>query len=102
MATRAPKQWQLSKNETITSIEAWKQNLAYTLLLDANFARYLIDDPTWERKTTARPLRGFTNDAGENRRTAAQKVAQLEVMLGQIANYCPFIARNTIVKNLLE
>jgi len=54
--------------------------------LDANFARYLIDGTTWERKTTARPLRGFTNDAGENGRTAAQKVAQLELMLGQISN----------------
>ena len=34
-----------------------------------------------------------------SRRTAAQKVAQLELMLGQIANYCPVISRNTIVKN---
>ena len=33
------------------------------------------------------------------RRTAHQKNASLELMLGQIANYCPVIARNTIVKN---
>ena len=43
------------------------------------------------------------NDAdtvpASSRRTAAQKVAQLELMLGQIANYCPVISRNTIVKN---
>ena len=33
------------------------------------------------------------------RRTAAQKVTQLELLLGQIANYCPIISRNIIVKN---
>lgn len=39
------------------------------------------------------------DDPGENGRTAAQKVTQLELMLGQIANYCPIISRSTIVKN---
>ena len=33
------------------------------------------------------------------RRTAQQKVNMLELMLGQIANYCPIISCNTIVKN---
>ena len=32
-------------------------------------------------------------------RTALQQVYMLELMLGQIANYCPVISRNTIVKN---
>jgi hypothetical protein len=31
--------------------------------------------------------------------TATQKQAQLQLLLGQIANYCPFILHNTIVKN---
>lgn len=96
---RAPKQWQLTKNETITSFEAWRQNLLYTLALDANFANFLVDGSTWGRKTSNTPLRGFTDDPGDGGRTAAQKVAQLELLLGQIANYCPVIARNTIVKN---
>ncbi|XP_060568064.1 exportin-5-like, partial [Ruditapes philippinarum] len=57
----------------------------------------------WERKTNTNPERGFTDD-GESvpeakRRTAAQKVIYLELMLGQIANFCPIISRNTIVKN---
>ena len=100
---RAPKQWQLTKHETITSFEAWRQNLQYTLTLDPNFAQYLVDGTTWERRTTANPLRGFTNDdeGVHGGRTAAQKVAQLELMLGQIANYCPIISRNTIVKKVL-
>ena len=55
MATRAPKQWQLTKHETKTSFEAWKQNLQYTLSLDPNFATFLLDGVTWPwgRKTTA-------------------------------------------------
>jgi len=49
------------------------------------------------------PLRGFTDD-GETvslarRKTARQKVNFLEVMRGQIANYCPVISRNTLLKN---
>ncbi|CAG2248992.1 unnamed protein product [Mytilus edulis] len=46
---------------------------------------------------------GFANDGKEvpeaNRKTREQKVSMLELMLGQIANYCPIISRNTIVKN---
>lgn len=104
MATvRAPKQWSLSKTETITSFEAWRQNLLYTYSLDSNFAPFLVDGFTWLKKTATVPLRGFTDD-NDNvpeavRRTAAQKVSHLELMLGQIANYCPVISRNTIVKN---
>ena len=62
-----------------------------------------MDDVTWLKKTNAQPLRGFQNDgedvAQANRRTAAQKCTHLELMLGQIANYCPVISSNTIVKN---
>ena len=68
-----------------------------------NFAPFLIDGVTWLKKPTAAPLRGFENDADTvlvaRRRTAEQKAAQLELILGQIANYCPVISRNTIVKN---
>ena len=102
-AIRVPKQWSLTKQETITSFEAWRQNLQYTLSLDQNFAGFLVDDVTWLKKTNAQPLRGFQNDgedvAEANRRTAAQKCTHLELMLSQIANYCPVISRNTIVKN---
>ena len=101
-STRAPKQWTLTKNETITSFEAWRQNLQYTLSLDVNFASFLGDTVTWLKKSQG-PLRGFTDD-GEaiptaRRRTAQQKCTHLELMLGQIANYCPVISRNSIVKN---
>jgi hypothetical protein len=104
MATsRAPKQWTLTKDETITSFEAWRENLRYILSLDSNFAFFLLEETTWRRKTSANPTRGFEDD-GEavpeaTRRTAAQKVTHLELMLGQIANFCPVVSRNTIVKS---
>ncbi|CAG2256635.1 PEAK1 [Mytilus edulis] len=102
--TRAPKQWSLSKVETITSFEAWRQNIQYTLSLDQNFAAFLADGYTWLKKTNVNPLHGIADDgeavAEANRRTAAQKCIHLDLMLlGQIANYCPIISRNTIIKN---
>ena len=100
-ASRAPKQWQLSKDETINSFTSWKENILYTLSLDANFAPYLEDGETWGKKTSTNPNRGYTSDPNDQLggRTAVQKCAKLELMLGQIANYCTVISRNAIVKN---
>jgi hypothetical protein len=106
MAARAPKQWQLSRDETINSFENWRQNLLYILSLDNNFAPFLENDVTWQKKTTANPHRGLQDDAGDvpqaRRKTAAQKSAVLDVMLGQIANYCSVIARNSIIKGSIS
>jgi hypothetical protein len=103
MAAKAPKQWKLTTEETITSFQNWRQNLQYTLLLDSNFSPFLEDGVTWEKKTNANPKRGFIDDgqpiAAEKRKTAVQKVATLELMLGQISNYCPVLSQNSIVKN---
>lgn len=101
---RAPKQWCLSKIETVNSVENWRQNLKYTLSLDPNIADFLVDGYKWEKKTKSTPLRGFRDDGDQillsvDRRTAQQKCNMSELMLGQIANYCPVIARSTIVKN---
>ena len=102
MAHRAPKQWALTKDETINSFENWRTNLMYILSLDNNFAEFLADGFTWHKKSAAHPNRGLAPDGEniprDNRKTAAQKNAQLELMLGQIANYASVISRNTIVK----
>ena len=97
----APKQWSLTEDETITSFENWKQNLLYTLSLDANFAPYLKDGFTWEKKTVSNPNRGLTDDppGAQNRVFDSQKVVHLEMMLRQIANYCTVISRNSIIKS---
>ena len=79
-AQRAPKQWSLTKQETITPFEALRQNLQYTVSLDQSFAPFLVDGFTWNKKTAADPLRGFNDDIEPipepQRRTAAQKVTQ--------------------------
>lgn len=55
-----------------------------------------------EKKTKQDLLRGFHDDDEDipvaQRRTAQQKINMLELMLGQVANYCPIISRNTIVR----
>lgn len=102
-AHRAPKQWCLTKSETINSFENWRSNLVYVLSLDTNFTPFIGDQSTWQKKTAAAPNRGLQNDNVDvpeaTRRTAVQKVASLDLMLGQIANFCPIISRNRIVKN---
>ena len=103
MATaRAPKQWPLTKNETVTSFESWRQNLIYILSLDINFTPFLSDGVTWQKKTAATPTRGLVDDVApipaDQRKSATMKNTHLDLMLGQIANYCTVIARSTIVK----
>ena len=41
-SNRSLKRWSIAKNETITTFEAWRQNLQYFLSLDANFARFKL------------------------------------------------------------
>ena len=94
---RAPKQWMLGKEETINKFDNWRQNLIYTLSCDEKFAIFLVDGVKWEKKTRANPTRGLRSDP--DGLTAAQKVVSLELMLGQIANFCPIISRNSIVKS---
>ena len=98
---RAPKQWQLTKIETITSYESWRQNLIYLLSLDKNFVPFL--DASWQKQTATNPRRGLSNDGTTvpeaQRLTAVQKNAHLDLLLGQIANFCPVISRNSIVKH---
>ena len=88
---RAPPMRPLGKDETINSFESWKGNFIYTLNLDSNFAPFLDPNKSWEKKSkNGRPHRGLS---------CAQEVNFLEMLLGQIANYCPVISRNSIIKN---
>ena len=104
MATRAPKQWALGKTETITTFNAWKDNLLYILSLETKFASFLVPDATWAKHTSTDPNRGYTDDAGVNDtpptgQKKEEKVKNLLLFLGQIANYATIISRNQIVKN---
>ena len=96
-SNRAPKQWSLTKNETITTFEAWRKNLQYSLSLDVNFAPFLAENFTWLKKSSTAPNRGLEPDGDDvpttRRRTAFQKNLHLELMLGQIANFCQLLPR---------
>ena len=95
--------WSLTKDETITSFQAWQHNVIYRLSLDKNFAPFLVDNVTWDKKTPTNQLRGLEADGppipAEDRKSAAQKLIHLEMMLGYIANYCTVISRNSIITN---
>lgn len=97
----APKQWKLTPNETINSFDIWRQNLIYRMSLNVDFQPFLERGFAWRKKTAAHPTRGLTADVAPvpegQRKTAAQKNTLLELMLNQIANWCPVIARQTIV-----
>ena len=100
-STRAPKQWQLTRSETINSFNNWKENLIYTLSLDSNFSPYVKEGVTWGKKTTTAPNRGFTDDGTDvqNAKKKEEKCAAVDLMLGQVANYATVISRNQITKN---
>ena len=105
-STRAPKQWQLTRSETINSFNNWKENLIYTLSLDKNFTDYVKEGATWGKKTTASPHRGFVDDDNEvaaaDRKTKEQKCSAVDLLLGQVANYATVISRNQITKNSIS
>ena len=92
---RVLKQWALTHHETVTTIENWRQNLICTLLSDNSFEPFVREGAEWQKKSRDNPTRGFTDDDDDNPLTAAAKCARLELMLGQIANYCPVISRNS-------
>ena len=98
---RAPKQWKLTKDETINSFESWRQNLLYSFSQEKIFAPFL--ETTWQKKTATNPHRGLQDDGSSvpeaKRLTATQKNTHLELLLGQIANFCPIVSRSSIIKN---
>ena len=66
MTSRAPKQWTLTKTETVTSFENWKQNLQYTLLQDSNFAIVLEPNVKWWKRNKTVANRCFQDDDERN------------------------------------
>lgn len=89
-----PKPW------ILLQIECKISSIHSCLILTSH--RFLMDGTKWAKKSKADPLRGFEHDGEPSpigrRRTAQQKVSMLELILGQIANYCPAISRSTLIK----
>ncbi|VDI67074.1 Hypothetical predicted protein [Mytilus galloprovincialis] len=103
-STRAPKQWCLTKIETVNTFENWRQNLIYTLSLDKNFAPFLVSGTKWEKKTKTTTHRGFANDGEEvpeaNRKTREQKRYGTELRARTLASIKPEISQ--ALESLLE
>ena len=58
---------------------------------------------TWNKKSSSDPYRGLVDDgddvAAADKKTAADKLEILELMLDQIANWCPVISRTILVNH---
>ena len=68
--------------------------------MDPSFAPFIASGVTWKKHSSGSPNRGLVDDPdGANKKTAAQKVISLNLMLEQISSWCPYIARTFIVKN---
>ena len=94
MATRfAPKTWSLTKEETPSSFETWKENLIFNLTIDGSFSEFLEENFKWSPPSVVN--RGLVADPATkpNGRTAEQKAAYLNLMLGSIAGFAPIIRR---------
>ena len=54
--------WALSKTETISTFEAWRQSITYTLSSEPLFAPFFNDNVIRDTKSRGKPTRGFTDD----------------------------------------
>ena len=84
----APKQKELSRSETITSFNAWKDQFLYVLSFNKNFTKFLAANATWTKASSANPFRGFTDDTGENATTKEDKLKHLALKLSLMITLC--------------
>ena len=98
---KPPKPYKLTKIETVASFEAWKHNQKYNIQQDPTFRAFNAKVKTWTMKSSANPHRGLVSEpeGAADKKTAAEKLETLELMLDQIANWCPVVTR-TILTNL--
>ena len=101
-----PKVIPLGEEESISSIERWRQNVLYHLRLDPAFRPYLRDGVKFGKKSKASPYRQFKDDIktekvdGEDVSTVVlskeDKCWDVDLMLDQVSNFCPLIPRRDI------
>ena len=98
---RPPKPTKLTKNESISSFETWKHNQKYNLQQDPMFKSFNAKIKSWNKVSANDPHRGLVDDADgvADKKTAAEKLEVLQLMLDQIANWCPVISRTIIVNH---
>ena len=92
----APKPTKLEGEPTPTELETWINNLVFNLTIDGNFEEFLEEGFNWSSPSVAN--RGLVADNAQtpNARTAKQKAAYLDRMLGSISAYAPVISKRFI------
>ena len=92
----APKPRKLEGEPTPTELETWINNLVFNLTIDGNFEEFLEEGFNWSSPSVAN--RGLVADNAQtpNARTAKQKAAYLDRMLGSISAYAPVISKRFI------
>ena len=109
-----PKARCITAKETITSLQSRKANIIYGLRLNPDFREYLQDGVVFGRKNRHYPNRDLTDicekqvvedSAGQKTQVLVKvksredRCNDVDLMLEQIANYCPNVPRNNIVKD---
>ena len=84
--------------KSIAQFEGWKNGILYNFRLDPEIKPYLKSDLVFGVKTKTKPNRDLKNSgSGDNVITAEDQCEIVDMMLMQIANYCPTIPYNDIV-----
>ena len=101
-----PKINPLGEEESISSVERWRQNVLYHLRLNEEFRPYLKDNVVFGKKSKSQPTRSFTdevkvekvdgNDVTTVVSSAEDKCFVVDLMLDQVSNFCPLIPRRDI------
>lgn len=109
-----PKIKSLSTSESVSSLESWKANITYALQLNPTFSEYIQEDYIFGKKNKHFPFRRLQdvyikettkNEKGEDvevlvkSKGKEQRCTDVDTLLQQIANYCPHVPREDIVKD---
>ena len=97
----APTMWCLTGEETLESYLKWRQQLLRHLKEVPDFVGFVTGSARWKTKYQDSATRGLSDDGGsvhpDQRKSAVQKVADLNIMLHIISVYCPILSRGSII-----
>ena len=117
--SHGPKLKPLTTNESLSSLEVFKSNIHYGLKLNADFREYLEEGFVFGRKTRTNPTRELDDiykreqvvqeDEATKEKTTKEvmvlykskeaRCSDVDLMLEQLANYCPHVPRTDITKD---
>ena len=109
-----PKVRTLGIKEDLSSIEAWKANVLYGLKQNPDFREFLEDGFDFGRKTNANPTRDLADIFKKEKvtqpdnstkemlvlyKSKQDRAGDVDLLLDQVANYCPYVPRPDITKD---